>query len=255
MLAEASRRAERDIEAATRARARRPPPRGRRPDDPRDREGHAQDAHRRRPAPARRARRSASSTSRRSPRRAASQQLMEELAQVYARSLFEVAREQRQARRAARAARPVRRRARRATASSPCSSSRPTSPPRRSSRRCERLLERSGRAARELPATADREAPHAGDLPHPPRVRAALGRGEPGCCRSRSRARSSSTQPTTENLGRTIGERAGRKVTLAAHVDPEILGGIIVRVGNSILDASIRNRLEQLRRHVAQGAA
>jgi len=60
---------------------------------------------------------------------------------------------------------------------------------------------------------------------------------------------------TTENLGRTIGERSGRSVSLAAHVDPEILGGIVVRVGNSILDASIRNRLEQLRRHVAQGAA
>jgi F-type H+-transporting ATPase subunit delta len=60
---------------------------------------------------------------------------------------------------------------------------------------------------------------------------------------------------TTENLGREIGERAGRRVRLAARVDPDILGGIVLRVGNSILDASIRNRLEQLRRHVAQGAA
>jgi F-type H+-transporting ATPase subunit delta len=59
----------------------------------------------------------------------------------------------------------------------------------------------------------------------------------------------------TDNLGRTIGERAGRRVTLAARVDPDIIGGIVVRVGNSILDASIRNRLEQLRRHVAQGAS
>lgn len=62
-------------------------------------------------------------------------------------------------------------------------------------------------------------------------------------------------EATTESLGKTIGERAGRKVTLAARVDPDILGGIIIRVGNSILDASIRNRLEQLRRHVAQGAS
>jgi ATP synthase F1 delta subunit len=62
-------------------------------------------------------------------------------------------------------------------------------------------------------------------------------------------------EQTTESLGKTIGERAGRKVTLAARVDPDILGGIIIRVGNSILDASIRNRLEQLRRHVAQGAS
>ncbi|HYM54258.1 MAG TPA: ATP synthase F1 subunit delta [Solirubrobacteraceae bacterium] len=62
-------------------------------------------------------------------------------------------------------------------------------------------------------------------------------------------------QATTESLGRRIGERTGRKVMLAARVDPDILGGIVLRVGNSILDASIRNRLEQLRRHVAQGAS
>jgi len=62
-------------------------------------------------------------------------------------------------------------------------------------------------------------------------------------------------EQTTESLGKTNGERAGRKVRLAARVDPDILGGIIIRVGNSILDASIRNRLEQLRRHVAQGAS
>jgi F-type H+-transporting ATPase subunit delta len=58
-----------------------------------------------------------------------------------------------------------------------------------------------------------------------------------------------------QSLGETIGERAGRRVTLATRVDPDIIGGIVVRVGNSILDASIRNRLEQLRRHVAQGAS
>jgi len=62
-------------------------------------------------------------------------------------------------------------------------------------------------------------------------------------------------QATTENLGREIGDRAGRHVALKARVDPNILGGIVLRVGNSILDASIRNRLEQLRRQVAQGAA
>jgi F-type H+-transporting ATPase subunit delta len=62
-------------------------------------------------------------------------------------------------------------------------------------------------------------------------------------------------EKTTEELGRTIGECAGRRVTLSSRVDPDILGGIILRVGNSILDASIRNRLEQLRRHVAQAAS
>ena len=36
---------------------------------------------------------------------------------------------------------------------------------------------------------------------------------------------------------------------------PEILGGVVLRVGNQILDASIRNRLERLRRQVARGTA
>jgi F-type H+-transporting ATPase subunit delta len=62
-------------------------------------------------------------------------------------------------------------------------------------------------------------------------------------------------EATTKSLGDSIGERTGRKVALTAHVEPDILGGIVVRVGNSILDASIRNRLEQLRKQVAQGAS
>jgi F-type H+-transporting ATPase subunit delta len=61
-------------------------------------------------------------------------------------------------------------------------------------------------------------------------------------------------EQTTASLGAAIGERTGRKVTLAARVDPDILGGIVVRIGNSILDASIRNRLEQLRTQVASAA-
>jgi F0F1-type ATP synthase delta subunit len=37
-------------------------------------------------------------------------------------------------------------------------------------------------------------------------------------------------------------------------VDPDIIGGIVLRVGNSILDASIRNRLDQLRKAVVRAA-
>jgi F-type H+-transporting ATPase subunit delta len=59
---------------------------------------------------------------------------------------------------------------------------------------------------------------------------------------------------TTASVGERIGANTGQKVTLSTRVDPDILGGIVVRVGNSILDASIRNRLERLRKQVAQGA-
>jgi F0F1-type ATP synthase delta subunit len=49
-----------------------------------------------------------------------------------------------------------------------------------------------------------------------------------------------------------IAEQTGQKVDLSASVEPDILGGIVVRVGNQVLDASIRNRLEQLRKQVAR---
>jgi len=58
---------------------------------------------------------------------------------------------------------------------------------------------------------------------------------------------------TVEEIGARIGERTGRRVTVTSNVDPNILGGIVVRVGNSILDASIRHRFEQLRKQVARG--
>jgi F-type H+-transporting ATPase subunit delta len=54
------------------------------------------------------------------------------------------------------------------------------------------------------------------------------------------------------SIGERIGEQTKRTVELSSKVDPDILGGIVLRVGNVILDASIRNRLEQLRKQVAR---
>ena len=57
---------------------------------------------------------------------------------------------------------------------------------------------------------------------------------------------------TVKQIGDRIAEQTDRKVDLSSIVDPDILGGIIVRVGNSVLDASIRNRLENFRKQVAR---
>ena len=59
-------------------------------------------------------------------------------------------------------------------------------------------------------------------------------------------------EATVKSIGDAIGQQTGQQVELTANVDPDVLGGLIVRVGNSILDASIRNRLENLRRSVAR---
>ena len=58
---------------------------------------------------------------------------------------------------------------------------------------------------------------------------------------------------TVRHIGDRISEQTGRRVDLSSSVEPDILGGIVVRVGNQVLDASIRNRLETLRKQVARG--
>jgi ATP synthase F1 delta subunit len=57
---------------------------------------------------------------------------------------------------------------------------------------------------------------------------------------------------TVASIGDRIGEQTGERIELTSTVDPEILGGVVLRVGNFILDASIRNSLNQLRKQVAQ---
>jgi ATP synthase F1 delta subunit len=59
-------------------------------------------------------------------------------------------------------------------------------------------------------------------------------------------------ESVTSRIGEEIGRQTGRKVELTSTVDPDVLGGIVLRVGNSILDASIRTRLERLRKQVAR---
>jgi F-type H+-transporting ATPase subunit delta len=61
-------------------------------------------------------------------------------------------------------------------------------------------------------------------------------------------------EKTVKSIGDRISEQTGQKVELSSDVDPDLIGGIVLRVGNVILDASIRNRLNQLRKTVAQAA-
>jgi ATP synthase F1 delta subunit len=60
------------------------------------------------------------------------------------------------------------------------------------------------------------------------------------------------TEGVTAQIKDRVEQQTGRKVELSRRVDEDILGGLIVRVSNMILDASIRNQLERLRRQVAR---
>ena len=54
----------------------------------------------------------------------------------------------------------------------------------------------------------------------------------------------------TERLERST----GRRVALDVEVDPSLLGGLVVRVGDRMIDGSVRGRLERLRNQLVSGA-
>jgi ATP synthase F1 delta subunit len=59
---------------------------------------------------------------------------------------------------------------------------------------------------------------------------------------------------TIKSLAEKIEDQTGRQIELTTNVDPDLIGGLQMRVGNMVFDASIKNRLEKLRREVARAA-
>jgi F-type H+-transporting ATPase subunit delta len=55
------------------------------------------------------------------------------------------------------------------------------------------------------------------------------------------------SEPETTELKRILKERFGREPRLTMHVDPALLGGIVLRVGSRMIDSSLRSKLEALR--------
>ena len=54
-----------------------------------------------------------------------------------------------------------------------------------------------------------------------------------------------------KQIGEEIEKQTGQTVELRRKVDDGILGGVVLQVGNMVLDASVRNSLEKLRRNIA----
>jgi F-type H+-transporting ATPase subunit delta len=50
-----------------------------------------------------------------------------------------------------------------------------------------------------------------------------------------------------ERLAAALSKHTGKKVSLKVVVDPSILGGVVAQIGDTIIDGSIRRRLEQLK--------
>jgi F-type H+-transporting ATPase subunit delta len=68
--------------------------------------------------------------------------------------------------------------------------------------------------------------------------------------RGETTAEVTSARPLDDNqiaaLKTQLGARVGRDIRIDARVDPSILGGIVVRLGSQMIDASIRTKLNTL---------
>ena len=58
-----------------------------------------------------------------------------------------------------------------------------------------------------------------------------------------------------DQLSQALARRTGASVTLDTEVDPELIGGIVVRIGDLLLDGSLRTQLNSLRGSLRKGSA
>lgn len=61
-------------------------------------------------------------------------------------------------------------------------------------------------------------------------------------------------ESVVERVGGEIERKTNMQIDLESDVDEDILGGLVLRVGNMVLDASLRAKLERLRKEVASAA-
>ena len=59
------------------------------------------------------------------------------------------------------------------------------------------------------------------------------------------------TDEEAERIGKDLAGITGKTVMLGATVDHEIMGGLVVRLGDKLMDGSVRTRLQELRRSLA----
>jgi F-type H+-transporting ATPase subunit delta len=53
-----------------------------------------------------------------------------------------------------------------------------------------------------------------------------------------------------DRVRRALEKRTGRKVIIEAAVDPSLIGGVVARVGDLVLDGSVRTQLDEMRRRL-----
>jgi F-type H+-transporting ATPase subunit delta len=61
------------------------------------------------------------------------------------------------------------------------------------------------------------------------------------------------TDPERDALAVALAQRTGKRIELRMAIDPSLLGGLVLRMGDTIIDGSVRAKLEQLRTQLLVG--
>ena len=55
-----------------------------------------------------------------------------------------------------------------------------------------------------------------------------------------------------KKISESLSKRTGNKIDINIEENKDLIGGVIIRVGDSVVDASLRGRLEELNNVIAQ---
>ena len=60
-------------------------------------------------------------------------------------------------------------------------------------------------------------------------------------------------QDTIDEITEVLKNKVGKELLISTKVDPNILGGFVAKVGDRVIDGSVRTQFENMRRHITQG--
>jgi|SRR5215203_161702 len=60
------------------------------------------------------------------------------------------------------------------------------------------------------------------------------------------------TAETADRVGRALGQASGKQVLVSTRVDPDIIGGVVARVGSTVYDGSVTTQLARMRQKLVE---
>ena len=60
------------------------------------------------------------------------------------------------------------------------------------------------------------------------------------------------SEAETKKIESALAKASGKKVLLDTQVDPTLIGGVVTRIGNVVLDGSVRTALNQVKMQLAE---